>query len=87
MSDAWRRGHRGETTLTDVLGRLYEILPAAKEIVIYVQADNLTENKNKVVFAVEELLMVAGRQLGYNSKVALQRRHRTGRAICFGQRG
>ena len=45
------------TVLTDVLRRLYEIMPAAKEIAIYGQADNCTENKNKVVFAVEELLV------------------------------
>ena len=52
------------TILADVLRRLYEILPAAKEIVIYVQADKYTENKNKVVFAVEELLVRLAKGVG-----------------------
>ena len=46
------------TILTDVMRRLYTIFPAAKEIVVHVQADNCTENKNKVVFAVEELSLI-----------------------------
>ena len=55
--------------LTDVLRRLYEILPAAKEIVIYVQADKCTENKNKVVFAVEELLVRPVKEVGMGLRV------------------
>jgi hypothetical protein len=43
--------------LCDVLQRLYEVLPAAKKIVVYIQADNCGENKNKVVFSTMELLM------------------------------
>ena len=45
------------TILCDVLRRIYALVPAAKEIILYVQADNCTENKNKVVFAVEEILL------------------------------
>ena len=52
------------TILADVLRRLYEILPAAKEIAIHVQADNCTEKKRKVVFAVEELLVRLAKGVG-----------------------
>ena len=52
------------TILTDVLHRLYEILPAAKEIVVYVQVDNCTENKNKAVFAVKEILVRLAKVVG-----------------------
>ena len=52
------------TILTDVLRRLYENLPAAKEIVVYVQADNCTENKNKVVFAANEILVRLAKEVG-----------------------
>ena len=45
------------TILCDVLRRIYALVPAAKEIVVYIQADNCTENKNKVVFAVQEILV------------------------------
>ena len=45
------------TILCDVLRRIYALVPAAKEILLYVQADNCTENKNKVVFAVQEILV------------------------------
>ena len=52
------------TILTDVMRRLYEIFPAAKEIVVHVQADNCTENKNKVVFAVQEIMVRLAKAVG-----------------------
>ena len=52
------------TILADMLRRLYEILPAAKEIAIYVQSDNCTENKNNVIFAVKEILVRLAKAVG-----------------------
>ena len=56
------------TILTGVLRRLYEILPAAKEIVVYVQADNCMESKNKAVFSVLENLVWLAKEVGVDPR-------------------
>ena len=44
------------TILTDVMRRIYDIVPAAREILVHVQADNCAENKNRTVFGVMSAL-------------------------------
>ena len=44
------------TILTDVMRRIYDIAPAVRNILVHVQADNCSENKNKIVFAVQHAM-------------------------------
>ena len=51
--------------MTDVMRRIYDIAPAARSILVHVQADNCSDNKNKIVFAVQHAMVhMAFRQRG-----------------------
>ena len=45
------------TIMTVVMRRIYDIAPAARSILVHVKADNCSENKNKIVFAVQHTMV------------------------------
>ena len=51
--------------MTDVMRRIYDIAPVVRNILVHVQADNCSDNKNKIAFAVQHALChMAFRQRG-----------------------